>query len=260
MKLSELFSILQKTGPLSLSREFVNTCGGYDNSGIIVDCRQDVTGVLFSLDLSKKALAEAAERGFNTIVTHHPAIFGGIENLSANDPSTGLIFRCVKSGVSVISMHLNFDSAKEGIDYWLMRALGGDGGETMIKLSCGGYGRAYDVPAAPFGGYVKKFAAVIGSQRVLSYGDNKRIVRKAASFCGAGCDSQAIEFAAANSADAFVSSDIKHHHIAALLERGINVIMPTHYAAESFGFYKIYQKIIEELAVPHAFLRDEDLV
>ena len=59
MKSAELLNLLEEIAPLSLSTEFVAAENGYDNSGILLDCGGEITGVLFSLDLSAAAVAEA---------------------------------------------------------------------------------------------------------------------------------------------------------------------------------------------------------
>lgn len=260
MKSSELLSLLEYVGPLSISDEFCKRCGAYDNSGILVDSGEDITGVLFSLDLSAKAIAEAKRQGFNAIVTHHPVIFGAISSVSVNDGRTSLVAECLKSGISVISMHLNFDAAPEGIDYHLMQGLGGDAGKTMVKLSGGAYGRIYDVKPQKLNTYIEFIKKNFGTDKVIYYGENNKIIKRVSSFCGAGCDEAAIEFAVEEGADVLVSSDIKHHHITALLSRGISVIILTHYASENYGFNKIYGKIIEELNVPAAYFCDSELL
>ena len=105
MKLTDILKILEEVAPVALSDEFCKKYGMYDNSGIIVDCKKDINGAVFSLDLSKNAIRSAKEKGYNLIITHHPAIYGGISRISAD----GLIAECLLSGISVISMHLNFD-------------------------------------------------------------------------------------------------------------------------------------------------------
>lgn len=260
MQLNELLNLLECVGPLSISEEFCKKHDFYDNSGIIVDCGHEVNGVLFSLDLSLKAVEEAKKCGFNAIVTHHPAIYSKIGSVSVNDPHTSAVAECLKSGISVISMHLNFDAAPEGIDYHLMRGLGGEAGKTLVKLSGGAYGRVYDVKRRKLREYVEFIAQNFNTKRVICYGDDEKIIGKAASFCGAGCDDQSIAFAQTEGADVFVSADIKHHQITDLLSRGISVIALTHYASENYGFNKIYQKIIEGLSVPAAYFCDDELI
>lgn len=256
MKLTDLLRILEeKVAPVALSDAFCKKYGMYDNSGIIVDCGNDINGAVFSLDLSLKTVAAAKKKGYNLIVTHHPAIYGGISRISAD----GAIAECVKSGISVISMHLNFDVAPRGIDYFLMCGLGGKEAVTLADVEGGAYGRIYKIQAIKFNDYAEVVKKTFSTQRALFYGKNKT-VRKVASFCGAGCDDKAINFALQNGTDVFVSSDMKHHEIAALLEKGINVIVLTHYSAESYGFEKIYNQISDCLQIPSAFFRDGDLL
>ena len=259
MKLSEVMSVLEKVAPVSLSDDFCKKFGMYDNSGIIINCGGNITGAVFSLDLSQNAVNYAKEQGYNLIVTHHPAIYGGISRLDVtSDPQSIALAQCLKCGISVISMHLNFDAAPQGIDYHLMRGLGGDNPEILAQIDGGGYGRVYGVKCEKFNSFVEKVKKTFNSNRVLSYGKDKP-VKKVASFCGAGCDDKAIAFAAANGADVFVSSEIRHHEIAAILGRGMNVIQLTHYSAENYGFEKIYSRISKELSVPTAYFCDAEL-
>lgn len=260
MKSSELLRLLEYIGPLSISDEFCKKYDHYDNSGILVDSGEAITGILFSLDLSAKALQEAKKQGFNAIVTHHPAIFGALNSVSVNDNKTSLIAECLKSGITVISMHLNFDAAPEGIDYHLMQGLGGDAGKTLVKLSGGAYGRVYDIKPRKLYEYVEFIKKNFDTDRVIYYGAKDKVVRRVSSFCGAGCDDESIAFSAEEGVDVFVSSDLKHHQITALLSHGISVICLTHYASENYGFNKIYEKIIEELNVPAAYFCDAELL
>lgn len=260
MKSSELLKLLEYIGPLSISEEFCKKCNTYDNSGILVDSGEDIHGILFSLDLSADAVAEAKKLNFNAIVTHHPAIFGTLSAVSANEFKSSLIAECLKSGITVISMHLNFDAAPEGIDYHLMRGLGGDAGKAMIRLSGGAYGRIYDIKPQKLNTYIEFIKKNFNTDKVICYGESDKIIRRVSSFCGAGCDDDAIDFATREGADVLVSSDMKHHQITALVSRGISVIILTHYASENYGFNKIYGKIIEELNVPVAYFCDSALM
>lgn len=253
MTLSAILKKLEEIAPVALSNTFCKTYSMYDNSGILVDCGTDINGTVFSLDLSDKVLAEAEKLGYNLIVTHHPVIFGGISHIYAGD----LVAECFRKGISVISMHLNFDSAPKGIDYHLMCGLGGKSAKVLMPVEGGAYGRVYEITPAIFSEYKKYVSKTFSTDRALFYGDENKLIKKVASFCGAGCDNKAINFAKAEGADAFVSSDMKHHEITALLHHGINVIHLTHYSAESYGFNKIYLKIKDGLQIPSSFYFDK---
>lgn len=261
MEFNELYKMIEDVAPVALSDEYCKLYGAYDNSGIIINCDRTVKGVLFSLDFSMKAVNESRERGFNVIVTHHPAIYGGISRLDIpQDPHAAAIADCIKRGVSVVSMHLNMDAAKEGIDHYLMRGFGGQEPVIMEPVKGGGYGRVYDVTATTLSELSEKVRRTFATQRALVYGDKTKTIRRIASFCGAGCSETSIEFAIKNGANLFVSSDMKHHEIANLISRGINVIVLTHYSAEYYGFNKICSGIIEKLKVPAAIFCDVGLM
>lgn len=261
MKPTDIFAILERgVAPVSLSDEVCAKYGAYDNSGIILNCGNDVSGALFSLDLDMSAAKKAAELGYNLIVTHHPAIYSPVKRIDCTcGSSTEALAFCATRGISVISMHLNFDAAPKGIDYYLMKGLGGEEAEALLNpLSSGGYGRVYAVPAQSFGQFSQKAAAEFESGHIRFYGG--RQVKKAASFCGAGCDDEAIAFAISRGADTFVSADMKHHQITALISAGMNVVEMTHYCSEVYGFARIYASINGSLGVPSAFFKEEMLL
>ena len=108
----------------------------------------------------------------------------------------------------------------------------------MNELQGGGYGRVYSVPAQSFAQFSSGVQRNFSTSRCRFYGEGE--VKKVASFCGAGCDEESIAFAIENGADTFVSADMKHHHIAALLCAGLKVVEMTHYASEFYGFSRIY--------------------
>ena len=234
MELKRIYEIANELAPFALSKEYIAR-GAYDNSGVMLDCGQEISGALFSLDLSLAAVEEAKKRGCNLIVTHHPAIWEGIKQLDeAHAPA---LFACVKERISVLSAHLNLDAAEGGIDECLMRGLGGESPlAVMEELSSGGYGRVYEVPPRP----LKEFA-------------------EEASFCGGGFTYGALEFALEKGADTLVSSDGKHHLVAEAVERGLNVLLLTHYAAESYGFGQFSSRMKQRLSVPCHFFSDARL-
>lgn len=294
MKLNEIYALLDALAPKALSDEFCKTYGAYDNSGVLVDAGGEIDKALFSLDLSLAAVEEAKRAGAGLIVTHHPAVYskiGGIR-VSDFDPLGKKLAECLKHGISVVSMHLNLDAAPFGIDESLMEGIlssaqrAGAGlrppkdvaaidGETIDNetiactaisvaaiyqpLSVGGYGRAYDVPPVSLKALAEGITDVFGAKRVAVYGD-ERTVKRAASFCGAGADEGALEFAAKNGADVVISADFKHHILALALETGLAVIQLTHYASENYGFENYYRKIRKQAGIPCVFHTDEALL
>lgn len=259
MKVEEILKVLEKRiAPVALSDDFCAKYKLYDNSGIILNSGEEVTGAVFSLDFSEAAVKLAIEKGYNLIVTHHPAIYGGISYIDGSrDSKSRAIQSCIKNGVSVISMHLNFDAAPQGIDYFLMKGLGGSDFAICAPVQGGGYGRAYQVEATHLTQLLENVKKEFKTDRAVYHGEKDITVIKIASFCGAGCDDAAIAFAKSEGCNLFVSSDLKHHQIVELVESGIGVLQLTHYSAESYGFNRIYQSVKQTIKIPSSFLFDE---
>lgn len=257
MRLKKIYEIADEIAPFAISRAYCAQYKGYDNSGILVDCGRDITRALFSLDLSAAAAERAKREGAQLIVTHHPAIYTPVHALTADEGAN--VLSCAMAGISVLSAHLNLDMAPGGIDDCLMHGLGGETALAMYETPEGGaYGRVYEVEERSLDDFSKAAARTFCTGRLLVYGD--RPVRRVASFCGAGMNEGSIAFAAAQGADTFVSSDAKHHLVAAAVEAGMNVLLLTHYAAENYGFRIFAEKFEEKSGVPCIYFADERLL
>ncbi len=256
MKLADVYAKIDGAYPKKLSDEYVAAFGGHDNSGILIDTGADITGAVFSLDLSEGAIACAKAHGANLIVTHHPAIFFPVSRLSVEDPVGARLIACVQGGISVVSMHLNLDCAPEGIDMWLAKGIGCK--TNVAPLECtdgGGYGRIYEIEPCSFAAFGERLKREFSATRLLTYGKEGEIGR-VASFCGAGVDAAAVAAAKRCGADVIVSSDVKHNFICDILESGMRLAVLTHYAGENYGFKKIYQSLCGKLGVPAAYYED----
>ncbi len=242
LKLTELFEILNDCAPISLSQACIDG-GDYDNSGILINCHDQVKKALFSLDLSLQAVAKAVAGGYDTIITHHPAIYNPIKNLNVLG-DTASVCLAVKNDINVISMHLNLDVCKEGIDYYLAKAFGGESQVILSKLSeSEGYGREFTVNAT-LEEIFSKAKAIFGTEKAIFYGDKNAKITKIASFCGAGGGYIAKMLSNGEiSANLIISSDLPHHLIKEIIEKGKSLIIIPHYSAENYGFNKYYELI-----------------
>lgn len=267
MKLSEIYALADEIAPKKLSDEYCAKYGAYDNSGVLIDCGDEINGILFSLDLSGEAIEKAIANGCNLIHTHHPAIYGKIGDIRIDDALGKKVIACIKNGISLIAMHLNLDSAKDGIDENLQKGICAVTGvsatenETVMHpLSCGGYGRVYAVQKCSLAKLENGMEKEFSTDKILVYGDREKEISRVASFCGSGIDESAIAFAKEQGADVIVSSDFKHHHIALAIESGLAVIVLPHYASENYGFEKYYQKIRQRLGIPCVYHTDTILL
>ncbi len=253
MKFRELVEELYNYAPIELSQKFIER-GGYDNSGIIIDTTKDVKSVLFCLDLTNKSVENALQNNCEAIVTHHPAIYRPIKNLSAKSP----LLTAANCGLGVVSTHLNLDAAKYGIDYCLAKGLGGKIVKITDDFGGGkGYGRISEINCR-FAELIENYKTTFGSDKVFAYGDLSGEVRKVASFCGAGLGDEEVEIAINERADTVVSADIPHHILLRCVENGLKVMACTHYATENYGM-KIYSdKMREKLKNVKIYFFDDD--
>ena len=245
LKINQLMNVLDGFAPLRLSHLLIEK-GDYDNSGLLIKCNEDVNGVLFSLDLSDEAVSLAKAKGYNTIVTHHPAIYNPIKSLSV-DGQTSAVVNAVKNDINVISMHLNLDVAKDGIDSQLSKALGGSNAKILQPLEQdNGYGREF-VLNKDLKEIVEQIKKELKTNKIICYGNGECKVM--ASFCGGGA-SHAMEMVESDTtiADTILTSDMAHHVIKTLIEKNKKIIIIPHYVAENYGFTKYFERVTSALS------------
>ena len=242
-KISDFMTLIDEIAPLSLSCKMIEK-GSYDNSGLLVKMSDKADKILFTLDLSVKAVLYAIDNGFDTILTHHPAIYSPIKTISIDADKA--LAMALKNGLNIISMHLNLDVAEQGIDCSLCQGLGGKDIQ-IIEVVDGeqGYGRRAKVEKQSINEFVKNIKNTFGSEKVISYGDKP--VENIASFCGSGGGCAVENLDKLDGVDTIVSSDFAHHHIKEIIERDKNVVIIPHYVSEQFGFYKFYEVVKQKL-------------
>ena len=248
LTLNKLYSVLDGYAPFEISRQIIRE-GGYDNSGVLLKQHDNVCKIMFALDISVDVVKRAKRLGCDTIITHHPAIYMPISSLDYQDPNTGAVLLATKYGMNVISMHLNLDCAPLGIDYYLAQALGSK--DAKIIEQSGektGYGREFCLNKTTLKEFVAKLKKSLNSNKVLFYGSQNLPFNKVASFCGGG-SSHALKALQNGLTDAqvVVTSDLAHHVIKEFIERGVALVIPTHYAAENYGFKKFYEWLCSAL-------------
>ena len=254
MKINDALKIFEEYAPIKYSRAFVEACDGYDNVGVMAGVEEDITGILFSLDLTFKAVEKAVENGCNLIFTHHPAIYAPLKNIDENNP----LFYAIQNKIGVISFHLNLDVAKRGIDYYMAKGLGALNSEILVKLDDEiGYGRLSNIKTATFREIVERYKTNFSSSRVLSYGCLDDKITKIASFCGQGISEEYINLS--KDADLIVSADIPHHYLLKLTSLNKKILNVTHYSCEFYGFKNVYENLKESFNNVKIILNEEQV-
>ena len=97
----------------------------WDAVGLVVgDPSAVVRRVLFAIDPVDAVAAEAAERGADLLVTHHPLYLRGTTSVAATTPKGRLVHRLVSGRCGLFVAHTNADVASPGVSDALAQAVG----------------------------------------------------------------------------------------------------------------------------------------
>lgn len=101
-----------------------NHAASWDVAGLQVgDPNDPVGGVLLCLDVVAATLDEAAARGADLLLAHHPLLFRPLDRLTPATVPGGLALRAARSRIAVLAVHTNFDSAAKGTTEPVVRLL-----------------------------------------------------------------------------------------------------------------------------------------
>jgi dinuclear metal center YbgI/SA1388 family protein len=101
------------------------TAAEWDNVGLLLgDPAAHVSRALTCLTLTPDVAEEAVRDGAQLVVTHHPVLFRGAKNLTANTPDGAVVLPLLRAGTAVYSPHTAFDNCAGGINDGLCARLG----------------------------------------------------------------------------------------------------------------------------------------
>ncbi len=217
----DIYDELNEIAPFSIQES-------YDNSGLVIGNRKyGVEKALIALDVTTDVANEAVDNGCDLIITHHPVIFKAIKQLDLNSV-VGIL---AADGVSVISAHTNFDSAKGGMNDLLCETLGF---EPMIPLAVENgvpIGYICEMPTAltakQLAGYIKNKL----NCGVIRYNNMDAQIRKVA-VCG-GSGGSFLPCAISHGADAFITGDVKHDVFIDAYNNSISLFDAGHFNTEN---------------------------
>lgn len=239
MEINKILEQFNKLAPITLSYDAQKNLGAYDNSGLILDCATNTDCVVCALDLTNEVIEYANEVGAKLIITHHPAIYRAIKNVS------GTYVKAIQSGISVYSAHLNLDIASQGIEDYLASFAGAKDTKILTYVTeNNGFGRVFNVEATSCECVVNRLIEALSTDKYIFFGDKNKTCNKVATFCGAGLSEA--DIALAKEADLLVSADISHHVLLSALNQGKSVLQLTHYASEVFAMKSFVEELFEK--------------
>ena len=202
-----------------------DTACDFDNVGLLAgNADGEVTGAVVALDCDITALEFAKKNGANLIITHHPVIFEPLKSVTESD----MVYKLIKAGISVISMHTNLDVGKGGVNDTLCEVLGltdvkpvtaSDG--YLLK-----YGNTDKHTADELALHIKKS---LGG--AVKYVSGKSPINTVLVCSGSG--GGYIDEAVLRGFDALITADVKQNHFIAAINSGISLFDGGHFNTEN---------------------------
>lgn len=232
MTICELYGALEQRIPHTYSCPWDN-----DGMACCPDPHKTVTGVLVALDPTEDAVEEAARRGCDLLLTHHPLLFKGLRAVDGRDTASRKVIKLVQNGIAAAAFHTRLDALPGGVNDTLAAALGltdihpfgsGEGedgnpaGMPIGRIGCLPETESY----ADFAERVKSalhLPALIGA-------DAGRPIRKVAVLGGSGNDDT--DAAREAGADAYVTGELHYHTLCDAPYGGMSLFAAGHYHTE----------------------------
>lgn len=118
MKIRDIISAIEAFAPPSLQES-------YDNTGYQVgNPDAKATGALLCVDVTEEIIDEAADKGYNLIISHHPLLFRGLKSVTGSNRPERVLIRAILKGITIYSSHTATDSTTGGVSWRMAEKLG----------------------------------------------------------------------------------------------------------------------------------------
>lgn len=246
--IKDIIKCLDKIAPFAIAEP-------WDNVGLLVgDQNREVTSILVGLDPTIRLLNEALERGADTLITHHPAIFKPIPSINTAEPGGKFLEKALTHRINVFGCHTNFDSVAPGVNDMLADLLGLENSRPMAPTSSqpadgAGMGRiGYFPTPCDQKTFVNKLLTILEIPAIQIAGTLPDVISSVA-LCG-GSGSALAEIARDCGADVYITAEVKHNIARWAEEADFCVIDGTHFATEKPAI-RLLASMLREYAVQH---------
>ncbi|MEN6611118.1 MAG: Nif3-like dinuclear metal center hexameric protein [Methanoregulaceae archaeon] len=201
---------LERIAPPDLAEDY-----DAERIGLIVEGKREISQVCCSLDATPKAVQEAVRLNADMLVVHHTPFWDPLTRITGLKAQ--LLKSLLSSDMNLYVMHTNFDRAPQGVNGALAGILDLTDITGMSMGLVGSCSISIDEISRKLGGNI----------RIWGKGNS---VNRLAIVGGSGFDTALIDEAVALGAEAFLSSELKHH---VARSSPLLCIEATHYALEA---------------------------
>ncbi len=227
MKCKEIIEIIERDYPRFCALK-------WDNVGLLVgrDDRE-VRCIYVALDATDEVIEDAAEKGADMLITHHPLIFEGMKRVTNQDFIGRRLIRLIRNDISCYAMHTNYDVLGMSVRSGERLALHDP--EILEVTEQGeepkGIGRVADLESElTLSECCRLVKDGFQLESVRVFGDLDGKIRRMAVSPGSG--KSMIGAALDKGADVLVTGDIDHHTGIDAAAQGLAVIDAGHYGIE----------------------------
>ncbi len=230
MKLQKIIEVLESIAPPEIACE-------WDNVGLMIGLPQnEISKIVISLDFDENAVEYAIENSAELIITHHPAIFNSLKNITDE-----LLIKTIKNDISVYSAHTNLDAAVGGVNYALA-----DSVEmfdcTQIEMMRVGY-----INEETFSNVIENVKENLKVPALRIVGDLNKTIKKVAVLGGSG--GSFIKDAVKQGCDLFITGECKYDQAQLAFREGICLISAGHFETENPVVHKLAEMLKKRVDV-----------
>jgi dinuclear metal center YbgI/SA1388 family protein len=231
MKISDVLAVLRQIAPEDLALDG-------DPVGLLADRDgPEVRKLGVCLDATPAAVKRAVSAGVHLLAVHHPLIYHPLKRLGSDSVSRAVKL-LVKQDIALYAMHTNWDAAPGGINDTLAECLelkdvmplGTEGLHRLPRLGT----LASPRPLADFARFVETALGCAETSALRCGGCDPRQMISRVAVCG-GAGAELAEAVQAAGAEAYVTSDVRHHEFLAAEARGLALLDAGHGATETPG-------------------------
>jgi len=162
-RVSDVVAALFERAPAGLAE-------AWDNVGLIVGrAEAPVRRCLLATDAAPAVVEEAAARGAQAVVAHHPPFIEPLKRVRGSDYGGEVALRAARHGIALIAMHTNLDAAPGGLCDALARRIGLEAIEPLGERSGRGPVKFVVFVPAQHADAVRQAMAEAGAGRVGDY-------------------------------------------------------------------------------------------
>lgn len=204
-----LFDAIDAVWPFAAAEE-------WDSVGLVTGrSDQPIRRVLLVVDVTEATVTEALSGSFDAIVAHHPLLFSGITSVAETTSKGHLVSQLIRANCALISAHTNADKPRDGVADVFAKRLGLLDTQPIVpdgRDEESGIGRVGMLTHPMTAHELAQQLAVLLPATVTGVrlaGPPNAAVRRVALCPGAG--DSLLEHPLVRSADAFITSDLRHH-------------------------------------------------